>query len=84
MIRHYHGHLSAVHCISLHPTIDVLVTGGRDSSARVSVCVCVCTCMCVCVCECVCTIHVGDDDIVSILCISIRCGICVPRRAYTH
>ena len=36
MIRHYHGHLSAVYCLSLHPTIDVLVTGGRDASARVS------------------------------------------------
>lgn len=35
VIRHYHGHLSAVYCMSLHPTIDVLVTGGRDSSARV-------------------------------------------------
>jgi WD40 repeat protein len=35
VIRHYHGHLSAVHDISLHPTIDVLVTCGRDSTARV-------------------------------------------------
>ena len=35
VIRHYHGHLSAVYCISLHPTIDVLITGGRDATARV-------------------------------------------------
>lgn len=36
VIRHYHGHLSACYTIDLHPTIDVLVTGGRDASARVS------------------------------------------------
>lgn len=35
IIRHYHGHLSGVFCLSLHPTLDVLVTGGRDSVARV-------------------------------------------------
>lgn len=35
VIRHYHGHLSAVYTISLHPTIDVLVTAGRDATARV-------------------------------------------------
>ena len=35
MIRHYHGHLSAVYSMALHPTIDVLVTCGRDSTARV-------------------------------------------------
>lgn len=35
MIRHYHGHLSAVYGISLHPTIDVLITVGRDSVGRV-------------------------------------------------
>ena len=29
VIRHYHGHLSGVYCLSLHPTLDVLVTGGR-------------------------------------------------------
>ena len=34
-IRHYHGHLSGVYCLQLHPTLDVLVTGGRDSVARV-------------------------------------------------
>ena len=35
VIRHYHGHLSAVYSMALHPTIDVLVTCGRDSTARV-------------------------------------------------
>ena len=35
VVRHYHGHLSGVYCMSLHPTIDVLVTGSRDSTARV-------------------------------------------------
>jgi pleiotropic regulator 1 len=36
VVRHYHGHLSGVYSIALHPTLDVLVTGGRDSVARVS------------------------------------------------
>ncbi|CAG8569417.1 4692_t:CDS:2 [Acaulospora colombiana] len=31
VIRHYHGHLSGV----LHPTLDVVVTAGRDATARV-------------------------------------------------
>jgi len=35
IIRHYHGHLSGVYCLSLHPTLDIMVTGGRDSSVRV-------------------------------------------------
>ena len=35
MIRHYHGHLSAVYDLALHPTLDVLVSCGRDSTARV-------------------------------------------------
>ena len=35
VVRHYHGHLSGVYCAALHPTLDVLVTGGRDSTARV-------------------------------------------------
>jgi pleiotropic regulator 1 len=35
VIRHYHGHLSGVYCLSVHPTLDILVTGGRDSVARV-------------------------------------------------
>ena len=38
VVRHYHGHLSGVYDISLHPTIDVLVTCGRDASARVRLC----------------------------------------------
>ena len=35
VVRHYHGHLSGVYSLSLHPTLDLLVTGGRDSVARV-------------------------------------------------
>ena len=35
VVRHYHGHLSAVYGVALHPTIDVLVTCGRDATARV-------------------------------------------------
>ena len=35
VIRHYHGHLSGVFALKLHPTLDVLVTGGRDAVARV-------------------------------------------------
>jgi pleiotropic regulator 1 len=33
--RYDHGHLSGVYALSLHPTPDVLVTSGRDASARV-------------------------------------------------
>lgn len=36
VIRQYHGHLSGVYSLSLHPTLDVLVTSGRDATARVS------------------------------------------------
>lgn len=35
VIRHYHGHLSGVYSLALHPTLDVLITGGRDAVARV-------------------------------------------------
>ena len=35
VIRHYHGHLHGVYALSLHPTLDVLVSGGRDSVCRV-------------------------------------------------
>ncbi len=35
VIRHYHGHLSAIFCLKLHPTLDILITGGRDSAARI-------------------------------------------------
>jgi hypothetical protein len=35
VIKHYHGHLSGVYSCALHPTLDILVTGGRDSVARV-------------------------------------------------
>ncbi|KAF5180928.1 Pre-mrna-splicing factor prp46 [Thalictrum thalictroides] len=36
VIRSYHGHLSGVHCLALHPILDnVLFTGGSDSVCRV-------------------------------------------------
>lgn len=35
VIRHYHGHLSAVQDLSIHPTLDILVTCARDATARV-------------------------------------------------
>lgn len=35
VIRNYHGHLSGVFCLGLHPSLDVLVTGGRDSTVRI-------------------------------------------------
>lgn len=35
VIRNYHGHLSGVFCIALHPTLDLIMTGGRDSTCRV-------------------------------------------------
>ena len=31
----YHSHLSGVYSIALHPTLDLLMTGGRDSVCRV-------------------------------------------------
>ena len=35
VVRHYHGHLSGVFALSLHPILDLLISGGRDSVARV-------------------------------------------------
>ena len=35
VIRHYHGHLSGVYSLAVHPTLDVLMTGGRDAVCRV-------------------------------------------------
>ncbi|GKV07364.1 hypothetical protein SLEP1_g19154 [Rubroshorea leprosula] len=35
VIRSYHGHLSGVYCLALHPTIDILLNGGRDSFCQV-------------------------------------------------
>ena len=32
-IRKYHGHLSGVFCIAKHPTMDLIVSGGRDAAA---------------------------------------------------
>lgn len=34
-IRHYHGHQSGVYCLSIHPSLDIIATGGRDSSCRI-------------------------------------------------
>lgn len=36
VVRHYHGHLSGVFDLKIHPTLDLIVTGGRDSVARVA------------------------------------------------
>ena len=33
VIRNYHGHLSGVYSLAQHPTIDVIMTGGRDAGA---------------------------------------------------
>lgn len=35
VVRDYYGHLSGVYCISVHPTLDLIMTGGRDGSVRV-------------------------------------------------
>lgn len=35
VIRHYHGHLSGIYSLALHPNLDLLMTGGRDSVCRV-------------------------------------------------
>lgn len=35
VVRSYHGHLSGVYCLKIHERLGLLVTGGRDSAARV-------------------------------------------------
>jgi pleiotropic regulator 1 len=35
VIRNYHGHLSGVYCLKIHEGLGVLISGGRDSTARV-------------------------------------------------
>jgi pleiotropic regulator 1 len=35
VVRDYHGHTNGVYALSLHPTLDLLVSGSRDASARV-------------------------------------------------
>ena len=32
VIRQYYGHLSGIYALSLHPTLDVFVTAGRDAT----------------------------------------------------
>ena len=34
VVRQYHGHLSGVFALALHPSLDVFATGGRDSTVR--------------------------------------------------
>ncbi|CAH6719293.1 pre-mRNA-splicing factor Prp46p [[Candida] jaroonii] len=34
-IRKYHGHVGSIFTMSLHPELDILVTGGSDAAARV-------------------------------------------------
>ena len=34
VIRHYHGHLSGVFALAVHPELPLLMTGGRDSTCR--------------------------------------------------
>jgi len=36
VIRSYHGHLSGVFSLKIHPTLDILMSGGRDAVARVN------------------------------------------------
>jgi hypothetical protein len=33
VIRNYHGHLSGVYSLAQHPTVDIIMTGGRDAGA---------------------------------------------------
>lgn len=35
VVRQYHGHLSGIYSCALHPTLDLFITGSRDSSVRV-------------------------------------------------
>uniref|UniRef100_A0A146KZJ7 Pre-mRNA-splicing factor prp46 n=1 Tax=Lygus hesperus TaxID=30085 RepID=A0A146KZJ7_LYGHE len=35
MIRNYHGHLSGIYTVQVHPILDLVFSGGRDSSIRV-------------------------------------------------
>lgn len=34
VIRNYHGHLSGVFAVAVHPELPLLMTGGRDSTCR--------------------------------------------------
>ena len=35
VVRHFHGHLSAVYACDLHPKLDLFATSGRDATCRV-------------------------------------------------
>lgn len=34
VIRHYHGHLSGVYSVAIHPVLNILFSGGRDGTVR--------------------------------------------------
>ena len=34
VIRNYHGHLSSVLSVCIHPTLNLIATGGRDCTVR--------------------------------------------------
>ena len=34
VVRHYYGHTLGVYAIALHPTLNLIATGGRDSIVR--------------------------------------------------
>ena len=33
-IRNYHGHLSGVYCLAVHPNQNIIASGGRDAAVR--------------------------------------------------
>ena len=35
IVRHYHGHLSGIYSLALHPKLDLLISGSRDTVCRV-------------------------------------------------
>lgn len=35
VIRIYHGHLTGVYALAMHPNIDILASGGRDCCMRI-------------------------------------------------
>ena len=34
IVRNYHGHLSGVYSLALHPTLNLIASGGRDATVR--------------------------------------------------
>ena len=35
IIRNFHGHLSGVYCLDLHPSLDIFASGSRDATCRI-------------------------------------------------